>query len=136
MCAQRMFRSGPTGDVVKSSYSRRPDERQGSFDLGSQASDHIQREARDIARRVAAITGTPGDPDETDAHRVNAQIAMVAEEANILIAALISDAEAQGLEATGPWLDIPLVECREFAVPRADPVAQQVDDIQDQKLNS
>jgi hypothetical protein len=136
MCAQRMFRSGPSGDVVKSSYSPRPDERQGSFDLGSPPSDDIQRKARHVAERLASITGTPGDPDETDAHRVNAQIAMVAEEANILITALITDAEAQGLEATGPWLDIPLVECREFAVPRADPVAQEADDILDRKLNS
>jgi hypothetical protein len=136
MCAQRMFRSGPAGDVVKSPYSRRPDERQGSLDLGPQGGDHIQRRARDVAERLASITGTPGDPDETDAHRVNAQIALVAEEANILMTALITDAEAQGLEATGPWLDIPLVECREFAVPRPDPIAPEADDIHDRKMKS
>jgi hypothetical protein len=62
MCAQRMFRSGPAGDVVKSSYSHRPDERQSSFDLGPQASDHIQRKARDVAERLASITGTPAIP--------------------------------------------------------------------------
>jgi hypothetical protein len=96
MCAQRMFRSGPSGDVVKSSYSRRPDERQGSFDLVAQARDHIERKARDVAERLASITGTPGDPDEGDAHRVNAQIAMVAEEANILIAALLPTQKCGG----------------------------------------
>jgi hypothetical protein len=74
--------------------------------------------------------------DEFDAINVNASISMVAEETNGLIDALVSDAESHGFEASGGWMNIPLVKRREFEVVRIDPAAQKADDLQELKLNS
>ena len=74
--------------------------------------------------------------DDTDAAWVNANISMVAEEADELISTLIEDAESKGLEATGDWIPMPLVEQRAFDVPKPDPEADRADDEHNRKLNS
>jgi hypothetical protein len=74
--------------------------------------------------------------DETDAAWVNANIGMVAEEADDLISTLVEDAEAKDLEATGDWMKIPMVEQREFEVPKNDPGADMADAERDRKLAS
>ena len=78
--------------------------------------DAISVQAVSFAKQLAEVTSvrTTGDADESDAEAVNGHIAMVAEQADALISALIKDAEARELEATGAWMDIPLVECQEF----------------------
>jgi len=190
MCAQRILRSGPGADVVRSQPSRRVDARQGSFDLDPpeaestaeqtiyrlarevaelrlklagagapegperltyrsyhsgrgwiDAVDPIALTARQFAHRLADVRcirqlGPAGDATEDNAEAVNYYIAMVAEEADGLITALIEDAEARGLEATGAWMKIPLVEVRKFEPIERDPELERADDIQDDKLNS
>ena len=192
MCAQRILRSGPGADVVRSRSPRRVDERQGALDLDSAAApgatrseqtiyrlarevaelrlklagasatssaegvtyraytsapgwsdtvDPIALLARGFAARLAEVKcirtlGPAGDALEDDARTVNAYIAMIAEEADTLIAALIEDAEAAGLEATGAWMRIPLVGCQKFEAVQRDPDLDRADDIHDEKLNS
>jgi hypothetical protein len=102
----------------------------------SHPGDEIAAQADRFARALGTVEESGGDT-EADADAVNARIAMVAEEADALIAALIEDAEAHGLEATGPWLKIPLVECQAFEAPeQGDADAARADDIRDQSLNS
>ncbi|UZF93794.1 hypothetical protein [Bosea sp. NBC_00550] len=79
---------------------------------------------------VKSIRNT-GELDQADAASVNANIASVANAADDLITALIENAEARGLQATGRWIDIPLVECREFEIKERDPVEEQADDAYD-----
>jgi hypothetical protein len=74
--------------------------------------------------------------DETDAAWVNANIGIVAEGADDLISTLVDDAEGKGLEATGDWLPIPLVEQRAFEVPEHDVEADKADAAHDRKMNS
>lgn len=190
MCAQRILRSGPTSDVVKSRLTRREDARQGALNLeappretsaeqtiyrlahevaelrlklaeaglasdtkgvtyrtyNSQHSwadtvDPIALMARSFASRLADVKcirtlDAAGRPGEHDARAVNAHIAMIAEEADRLISALVEDAEASGLEATGAWMAVPLVECRKFEAVERDPDLERADDIHDEKLNS
>ncbi|MDU0343716.1 hypothetical protein [Bosea rubneri] len=105
------------------------------------AVDPIALMARQFARRLAEVKcirhlGPAGDATEGNAQAVNSHIAVIAEEADNLIAALIEDAEASGLEATGAWMKIPLVECREFEPIERDPELERSDDELDQKLNS
>ena len=82
--------------------------------------DAIAVQAASFAKQLAGVTSlrTTGEADESDAKTVNEHIAMVAEQADALITALIKDAEARDLEATGPWMDIRLIECREFELAR------------------
>ncbi len=190
MCAQRILRSGPTSDVVKSRLTRRDDARQGALDLESppretsaeqtiyrlshevaelrlrlasaglasdtreityrtynsehgwvDTLDQIALLARAFAGRLADVKcirtlGAAGEPSERDARAVNAYIAMIAEEADSLISALVEDAEASGLEATGAWMAVPLVECRKFEAVERDPDLERADDIHDEQLNS
>lgn len=100
--------------------------------------DKIAHLAQGFAKQLDRVTSirATGELADHDAADINAHIAMIAEEADRLITALIKDAEAHGLEATGPWMKIPLVECREFEVPQSDPVAEEADFVHDQKLNS
>lgn len=65
--------------------------------------DDIAVQAAGFAKQLADVTAirTTGEPDEVDAGAVNEHIAMVAEEADALITALVADAEAKGLEASG-----------------------------------
>ncbi|WP_156639715.1 hypothetical protein [Bosea sp. PAMC 26642] len=89
--------------------------------------DVIAEQAAWFAKQLAEVTAirTTGAPDETDAEAVNTHIAMVAEEADSLITALIKDAEAHDLEASGPWIKIPLVECQKFEAPSRDSESDQ-----------
>ncbi|KUL94349.1 hypothetical protein DK26_15185 [Bosea sp. WAO] len=103
--------------------------------------DPIALLAHGFAARLARVKcirtlGPAGDALEDDARAVNAHIAMIAEEADNLITALIGDAESAGLEATGAWMKLPLVECRKFEAIERDPDLDRADDIQDDKLNS
>jgi hypothetical protein len=101
--------------------------------------DEIARQAAGFARQLTAVTciRSTGEPSEDDAVSVNAHLAMIAEEADSLLTAVISDAEARGLQATGPWMKIPLVECRKFEVAKPpDPDLTQADDAWDRDLNS
>jgi hypothetical protein len=100
--------------------------------------DAVARLAGEFAQHLAGIKHIPAsrEVDEFDAHSVNSLIAMIAEGADALITALCTDAESRGLQASGDWMEIPLVECREFEVVRPDPTAEEADDIQDRKLNS
>ncbi|AMJ63052.1 hypothetical protein AXW83_24585 [Bosea sp. PAMC 26642] len=84
--------------------------------------DAIAEQAAGFAAQLAEVKAirTTGEPDKTDAEAVNASIAMVAEEADALITSLIEDAEAHDLEATGPWMSIPLVDCQKFETPSRD----------------
>lgn len=105
------------------------------------AVDPIALLARQFARRLAEVKcirslGPAGDATDSNAQAVNSYIAIIAEEANGLINALIEDAEASGLEATGAWLKIPLLEYREFEAVKRDPAIERADHEQDQKLNS
>jgi hypothetical protein len=127
---------------VKSRLPKREDARQSAFDLDapafSEIGDPVERMARCFAARlidVKCIRAT-GEASHDDARSVNAHIAMVATEADALITALIKDAEANGLDSAGRWMNIPLVECQEFEVVTRDPAADEVDDIHDLKLNS
>jgi hypothetical protein len=100
--------------------------------------DKIGHQAQRFAKHLDRVTSihAVGELTDGDAAGVNADIAMIAEEADSLITALIRDAEARGLEATGPWMKIPLVECQEFEVVTPDPVLAEADDSHDRKLNS
>jgi hypothetical protein len=100
--------------------------------------DQIAHLAQGFAKHLDGVTSirATGELTEGDAAEVNAHIAMIAEEADSLITALISDAEAHGLVATGPWLKIPLVECQAFEVVSPDPLLAEADDAHDRKLNS
>lgn len=184
MCAQRMLRSGPSAEVIKSTPDRPQDARQSVLDLDPDTTsaermiyrlayenaqlvsrlaraglptaiedpidrvrdtghgrnskpDPIAQLAAGFAAQVAQLSSIQTDEaDEQDAATVNASIEMIAEEADALVTAVIEDAEEHGLEASGPWLKIPLVETQAFEVPTPDPAADEADDIHDRKLNS
>ncbi|KPF71691.1 hypothetical protein IP69_05955 [Bosea sp. AAP35] len=89
--------------------------------------DGVAACARGFADKLAAVTAIRAstEPDSSDAAAVNAAIALVAEEADALINALIADAEARDLTPSGPWMDIPLVECRAFQASAQDRASSQ-----------
>jgi hypothetical protein len=128
--------------VVRSGKAPKPDPRQQTLDLHAPAEgrsnpDPVATQAQEFARKLEDLAGVLANPlDETDAAWVNANISMVAEEADELISTLIEDAESKGLEATGDWLPMPLVEQRAFEVPKGDPEADKVDAERDRKMNS
>ena len=98
--------------------------------------DPIAQLAASFAAQVAQLSSIHTDyPDDQDAATVNASIAMIAEEADALVTAVIEDAEDHGLESSGPWLKIPLVEVQAFEVPPPDPAADEADDMRDQTLS-
>lgn len=180
MCAQRMLRSGPGGELIQSPSDLRPDQRQGALDLeggATNAERMISRLAYENAQLIARLARAglptaieepphpgPGHnskpdpitelaasfaaqvvhlssiqtvfPDDQDAAKVNASIEMIAEEADALVTAVINDAENHGLEASGPWLKIPLVEAQAFEVPSQNPEADAVDDEHERRLNT
>jgi hypothetical protein len=142
MSAQRMLRkSGPWSEAVRSGKTPRPDPRQRALDLDApderRNTDPVAEQAQEFARKLEDLAGILASPlDETDAAWANANIAMVAEEADDLISTLIDDAENQGLEATGDWLPMPLVEQRAFEVPKPDPAGDKADAARDRKMNS
>jgi hypothetical protein len=144
MCAQRMLRAGPWSEVIRSGKAPKPDPRQQTLDLdapaddeGRRNSDPVAAQAQEFARKLEDLAGVLANPlDETDAAWVNANISMVAEEADELISTLIEDAESKGLEATGEWIPMPLVEQRAFEVPKRDPEGDKADDAHDRKMNS
>jgi hypothetical protein len=134
MCAQRMLRAFTSYETVKSARATRDDDRQFALDLAptkSAAFDKVGRLASWFAQHLEEVKGVTGthEADEFDERSVNASIGMVAELAGSLIDALISDAEARGLNASGAWMDIPLIEVREFQASASDPGAQEADDI-------
>ena len=57
-------------------------------------------------------------------------------QATLPLSTLVEDAEAKGLEATGAWLKIPLVEQRAFEVPKQDAEADKADAAHDRKMDS
>ena len=184
MCAQRVLRSGPAAEVIKSLSDRLQDARQGVLDLDLDATnaermiyrlayenaqlisrlaraglptaiddpihpaevglrgrnskpDPIAQLAASFAAQVTQLSSIQADqPDDQDADQVNASIAMIAEEADALVTAVIEDAEAHGLEATGAWLKIPLVEVQAFEVPTPDSASEEADDRHDRRLNA
>lgn len=98
--------------------------------------DPIAELAASFAKQVVRLSPIQNDyPNDEDAAKVNASIEMIAEEADALVMAVIDDAESHGLEASGPWLNIPLIETRAFEVPPPDPGADAADDEHDRKLN-
>jgi len=141
MCAQRMFRAGLPSDTVRSRPLPRDDERQGVLDLRVLPTyraysatrgwidkiDQVQLIASTFAERLSEVRSVQntGEPDEADAVSVNANIASIAKMADELISAVIVNAEARGLQATGGWMDIPLVECREFELEEQDPIGDE-----------
>jgi hypothetical protein len=131
MCAHR---SGPWSEAIRSGAvprPARPDEAKRSN------SDPVAEQAQEFARKLEDLAGVMANPlDDTDAAWVNANIGMVAEEADDLISTLVDDAEDKGLEPTGDWLKVPLVELRAFEVPCSDPAADRADDEYDRKMNS
>lgn len=99
--------------------------------------DPIAQLAEGFAKHVMQLTSLQTDhPDDQDATHVNASIEMIAEEADALVTAVIEDAEDHGLEASGPWLKISLIEVQAFEVPTPDPEADRADEERDRKLNS
>jgi hypothetical protein len=99
--------------------------------------DPIAQLAQSFAAQVVQMSSIQTDhPDDQDAANVNKSIEMIAEEADALVTAIIEDAEEHGLEASGPWLKIPLVDTQAFEVPTPDPAADEADDVHDRKLNS
>jgi hypothetical protein len=97
----------------------------------------VAAQAQEFARKLEDLAGVLASPlDDSDAAWANANISMVAEEADELISTLIEDAERKGLEATGDWIPMPLVEQRAFEVPKRDPQADNVDAERDRKMNS
>ncbi len=184
MSAQRMLRSGPSGEVVKGHADRPQDAGQGALDLDPDATnaermiyrlayenaqlisrlaraglptatedpidrvrdvghgrnskpDPIAQLAESFAAQVVQLSSLQTDhPSDRDAAKVNANIEMIAEEADALVTAVIEDAEGHGLEALGPWLKIPLVETQAFQVPKPDPAVDEADDLHERKLNS
>jgi hypothetical protein len=130
----KLARAGLAPDADRVSYRA-----YSSLHGWTESVDPIACLARGFASRLAEVTciRSMKEPGDDDVVGVNAHIAMVAEEADSLISALVKDAEAKGLEASGAWLKIPLVECRAFELPDpADPATEEVDFIHDQKLNS
>jgi hypothetical protein len=141
MCAQRMLRAFTSYEIVKSAPAPRDDDRQLALNLGPPKSatfDKVGRLASRFAQHLKEVKGIAGthEADEFDARSVNASIGMVAELADSLIDALISDAEARGLNASGAWMHIPLIEVREFQASASDPGPKEADDIHDRKMNS
>lgn len=145
MCAQRMLRkTGPWSESVRSGkVQRRDDPRQPSLDLNAAPpanrpnADPVAEQAQEFARKLEDLAGVLANPlDETDAAWANANISMVAEEADDLISTLVDDAENKGLEATGDWIPMPLVEQRKFEVPKPDPAADKADAAHDRKKNA
>jgi hypothetical protein len=71
MCAQRILRAGPGGDVIQSQPSRRDDPRQASFDLDapasspSRAEETIFRLSREVADLRMKLAGE-GAPDSAE----------------------------------------------------------------------
>jgi hypothetical protein len=139
-----MLRAGPWSEVVRSGKAPKPDPRQQTLDLDAlddvperRNSDPVAAQAQEFARKLEDLAGVLANPlDDTDAAWANANISMVAEEADELISTLIEDAESKGLAATGDWIPMPLVEQRAFEVPNPDPEADKVDAERDRKLNS
>jgi hypothetical protein len=139
-----MLRAGPWSEVVRSGKAPKPDPRQQTLDLDAPAdeaerrnSDPVAAQAQEFARKLEDLAGVLASPlDDSDAAWANASISMVAEEADELISTLIEDAESKGLEATGEWIPMPLVEQRAFEVPKRDPEGDKVDAERDRKLNS
>jgi hypothetical protein len=144
MCAQRMLRAGPWSEVVRSGKAPKPDPRQQTLDLDAPSdeqerrnSDPVAAQAQEFARKLEDLAGVLANPlDDTDAAWVNANISMVAEEADELISTLIEDAESKGLEATGDWIPMPLVEQRAFEVPKRIRRPTRADDEHNRKMNS
>jgi hypothetical protein len=184
MSAQRMLRSGPGAEVIRSPSDPRPDQRQSMLDLDvdvTNAERIISRLAYENAQLIARLARAglptaiedpidrgrdPGHghnskpdpitelaasfaaqvvhlssiqtvfPDDQDAAKVNASIETIAEEADALVTAVINDAENHGLEASGPWLKIPLVDAQAFEVPSQDPEADAADDEHERRLNT
>jgi hypothetical protein len=131
MCAHR---TGPWSEAIRSGAVPRP-ARPG--EAKRRNSDPVAEQAQEFAQKLEDLAGVLASPlDETDAAWVNANIGMVAEEADDLISTLVDDAEDKGLDATGDWMKIPLVEQRAFEVPRSDPAADRADDEHDRKMNS
>jgi hypothetical protein len=98
--------------------------------------DPIAKLAASFAAQVVQLSSIPTDqPNDQDADKVNASIEMIAGEADALVTAVINDAEAHGLQASGRWLDIPLVEVQAFEVSTPDPSTAEADDTHDKKLN-
>jgi hypothetical protein len=99
--------------------------------------DPIAELAASFAKQVVHLSSIQTDhPDGDDAAKVNASIEMIAEDADALVMAVINDAEDHGLEATGPWLKIPLIETQAFEVPAPDPEAHKADYEYDRRQNS
>lgn len=99
--------------------------------------DPIAEMAARFAAQVVHLSSIQTDhPDAQDAATVNASIEMIAEEADALVNAVIEDAEDHGLEASGPWLKIPLVETQAFEAPTLDAAADEADDTHDRNMNS
>ncbi len=99
--------------------------------------DPITDLAASFAAQVVQLSSIQTDhPDDQDAAKVNASIEMITEEADALVKAVIEDAEDHGLEASGAWLKIPLVETQAFEVPTPDPAADEADEMHDRKMNS
>ncbi|MCO5092636.1 hypothetical protein [Bosea sp. (in: a-proteobacteria)] len=80
--------------------------------------DAIAIMARAFAEKLQEVTCVRalGEPDDEDAAKVNAFIRMIAEGADQLVTAIIENAEGRDLVQAGAWMDIPLVEVREFEV--------------------
>lgn len=144
MSNDRMLRSGPASEVLRSRVARCDDERQHTLDLSPACAastyraynpvhgwvdkvDTIAEKAAGFAARLAEVHAirTTGEANAWDAEAVNEHIIMIAREADALIEALILDAEARDLEASGRWMEIPLVECQKFQLPDRDGGARQ-----------
>jgi hypothetical protein len=66
--------------------------------------------AANFAAQVVQLSSIETDyPDDQDAAKVNANIEMIAEDADALVTAVIKDAEDHGLGASGSWLKILLI---------------------------
>lgn len=99
--------------------------------------DPIAELAAGFAAQVVQLSSIQTDhPDDQDAATVNASIEMIAEEADALVTAVIKDAEDHGLEASGVWLKIPLIETQAFEAPAPDPEADQADYEYDRRRNA
>ncbi|PZO00592.1 MAG: hypothetical protein DCF30_09275 [Hyphomicrobiales bacterium] len=99
--------------------------------------DPIAELAASFAAQVMQLSSIQTDhPHDQDAAKVNASIEMITEEADALVTAVIKDAEDHGLEASGPWLNIPLIETQAFEVTTPDPESDRADDEHDRTLNS
>lgn len=131
MCAHR---TGLWSEAIRSGAVPRPVRPE---EANRRNSDPVAEQAQEFAQALEDLAGVLANPlNETDAAWANANISMVAEEADDLISTLVDDAEDKGLEPTGDWLKIPLVEQRAFEVPSSDPPADRADDEYDRKMNS